>query len=108
MRIATILLGLLALGASFGARAQTIEMTVHGLVCAFCVNSVEKALRKNPATQDVVISLERKLVVVETRPGTDIGDDVLRQALKDTGYDVKKIVRTDRSIASIREQLSSG
>lgn len=107
MRIASILLGFVALGAAFGARAETIEMTVHGLVCAFCVNSVEKALRKNPATQDVVISLERKLVVVQTRPGADIGDEELRKVLKDTGYDVKSIVRTERSVASIREQLAS-
>lgn len=105
MRIGSILLVFVALGAVAGARAETIEMTVHGLVCGFCVSSVEKALRKHPATQDVVISLERKLVVVETRPGTDIGDEDLRKALKDTGYDVKSIVRTDRTVASIREQL---
>jgi copper chaperone CopZ len=108
MRMRRILLILVALGAAAGARAETIEMTVHGLVCAFCVNSVEKALRKNPATQDVVISLERKLVVVETRPGADIGDDELRKVLQETGYDVKRIVRTDRTVASIREQLAGG
>ena len=39
MRIASILLGFVALGAAFAARAETIEMTVHGLVCAFCVNT---------------------------------------------------------------------
>jgi len=89
-------------------RADTIEMTVNGLVCAFCAQGIEKTLRKNPATEDVIVSLEHRLVAVATRPGNDIGDDVLRAALTDAGYDVKEIVRTERSLASIREQLKAG
>lgn len=109
MRVRKGLLTLmLALGATAVASADTIEMTVHGLVCGFCATGVEKTLRKNPATQDVVISLEHRLVAVTTRPGTDIADDALRQALQDAGYDVKAIVRTNRTVAAIREQISDG
>jgi copper chaperone CopZ len=86
-------------------QAATIEMTVNGLVCSFCAQGIEKTLRKNPSTADVVVSLENRLVVVATKPGTDIGDDVLRKALTGAGYDVKAIVRTDTSIEGIREQL---
>ncbi len=102
------LLALLALVATSLASADTIEMTVHGLVCGFCATGVEKTLRKNPATQDVVISLEHRLVAVTTRPGTDIADAALREALQDAGYDVKAIVRTSRTAAAIRQQISSG
>ncbi len=91
--------------ASFGARAGTIEMKVYGLVCGFCAQGIEKTLRKNPATQDVVVSLEHKLVAIATRDGTDIADDVLTKALTDAGYDVKGITRTERSIADIRRSL---
>jgi copper chaperone CopZ len=87
------------------AHAGTIEMTVNGLVCGFCAQGIEKTLRKNEATEDVLVSLEHRLVAIATKPGIDIADDVLRKALKDAGYDVKGIARTDRSIASIREQL---
>jgi mercuric ion binding protein len=97
-----------ALATSPLAAAGTIEMTVHGMVCGFCTAGVEKALRKNPAIQDVVISLEHRLVAVATKPGADISDDVLRKTLKDSGYDVKAITRTDRSAASIREQVKAG
>jgi copper chaperone CopZ len=107
MLIAKTLLTLVAFGAASVAAAGTIEMTVNGLVCAFCVQTVEKTLRKNPATEDVVISLEHRLVVVATKPGADILDETLRKALRDVGYDVKAIVRTDRSIASIREQVKA-
>lgn len=99
--------GLLAALLTFAtlANAATIEMTVNGLVCGFCAQGIEKTLRKNPATEDVVVNLENRLVAVSTKSGTDIADDVLRQALTNAGYDVKAIARTERSIDAIREQL---
>jgi mercuric ion binding protein len=89
------------------AQAVTIEMTVNGLVCGFCAQGIEKTLRKDPATHDVVVSLADRLVAIATKPGTDIPDETLRKALIDAGYDVKAISRTDRSIAAIREQLKA-
>jgi len=100
-------MGLLATLLTFSSAisAATIEMTVNGLVCGFCAQGIEKTLRKNPATADVVVSLENRLVAVATKPGTDIDDAVLRRALADAGYDVKAIARTERTTADIREQL---
>jgi copper chaperone CopZ len=93
--------------ASVATRAGSIEMKVYGLVCGFCAQGIEKALRKLPATADVVVSLENQLVAVGTRDGADIEDAALTKALSDAGYDVKAITRTDRSIAEIRESLKS-
>jgi mercuric ion binding protein len=84
------------------ANAGTIEMKVYGLVCGFCAQGIEKTLRKNPATSDVIVSLEHKLVAIATRDGADISDVELTQALTDAGYDVKGITRTQRSLAEIR------
>jgi copper chaperone CopZ len=85
--------------------AGTIEMKVYGLVCGFCAQGIEKTLRKNPATADVLVSLENQLVAVETREGADLSDAELTKALTDSGYDVKGIERTTRSLADIRNQL---
>ncbi len=87
------------------ANAATIEMKVYGLVCGFCAQGIEKTLRKNPATADVVVSLEHKLVAIATRDGTDISDAELTKALTDAGYDVKGIARTQRSLETIRAEL---
>jgi periplasmic mercuric ion binding protein len=87
------------------ANAGTIEMKVYGLVCGFCAQGIEKTLRKNPATADVVVSLENKLVAVATREGQDISDAELTRALTDSGYDVKGITRTQRSMDEIRTGL---
>jgi copper chaperone CopZ len=92
---------------SVAANAATIEMKVYGLVCGFCAQGIEKTLRKNPATQDVVVSLEHKLVAIATRDGADIADAELIQAMTDAGYDVKGISRTERTIPQIRQWLKA-
>jgi copper chaperone CopZ len=102
--ILTIVAAFIATGASAG----TIEMKVYGLVCGFCAQGIEKTLRKNPATADVLVSLEDKLVVVSTREGLDISDADLTKALTDSGYDVKGITRTARSLDEVRTQLKAG
>jgi copper chaperone CopZ len=102
-----LLIGLFAV-LSATATADTIEMKVYGLVCGFCAQGIEKTLRKNPATEDVVVSLEDKLVAISTRPGQDIPDAELTKALTESGYDVKGISRTQRSMTDIRTALKKG
>jgi copper chaperone CopZ len=103
----------IATGASFillfatMASASTIEMTVNGLVCGFCAQGIEKTLRKNPATADVLVSLENRLVAISTKADSDIADETLRKALKDSGYDVKEIKRTERSMTELRSQMKA-
>lgn len=89
------------------AQAATIEMTVNGLVCGFCAQGIEKTLRRNPATVDVLVSLENRLVAVATKEGADISDSELKKALTDAGYDVKAIQRTDRSLDALRATLKA-
>src|SRR5687767_9303079 len=90
-----------------GAKAATIEMTVNGMVCGFCAQGIEKTLRKNPATADVLVSLENRLVAVATKEGADIADSELKKALTDAGYDVKAIQRTDHSLDALRATLKT-
>jgi copper chaperone CopZ len=96
---------LLAVAAS--STAATIEMTVNGLVCAFCAQGIEKKLKKFPATTEVVVSLEQRLVAVSLKDGEDISDTDLRKALQDAGYTVKAISRSDTPIAEVRARLKA-
>lgn len=97
----------LALLASSLASADTIEMKVNGLVCGFCAQGIEKTLRKNPATDDVLVSLENKLVAISTKDGTDISDADLKKALTNAGYDVKEIQRTNHAMDALRSQFKA-
>jgi copper chaperone CopZ len=105
--LARILIALLCL-ASTSATATTIEMNVNGLVCAFCAQGIEKQLRKFPATADVIVSLEKKLVAVALKDDQDIPDADLRRALTNAGYTVKAIERTQTPLAELRERLKQG
>jgi len=100
-------LSIALLGLAAVAQAATIEMTVNGLVCGFCAQGIEKTLRKNPATADVLVSLENRLVAVATKEGADIPDGDLKKALTNAGYDVKAIQRTDNSLDALRAKLKA-
>jgi copper chaperone CopZ len=91
--------------ASLTANATTIEMKVYGMVCGFCAQGIEASLRKNPAVVDVVVSLENKLVIVETRAREDIDDAKLKKAIADAGYDLKTVARKDRTMADYRAEI---
>lgn len=106
MLIRTLIL--FSLLASASTEAATIEMNVNGLVCAFCAQGIEKQLRKFPATADVVVSLEQKLVAVALKDGQDIPDAELRRALTNAGYTVKAIRRTETPLDELRERLKQG
>ncbi len=108
MKLLSRILIPLLLTAGASAQAATIEMSVNGLVCAFCAQGIEKQLRKFPATADVVVSLEQKLVAVGLKDGQDIPDAELRRALTNAGYTVKAIQRTETPIADLRERLKQG
>ena len=98
------ILATVSLMIAFAANATTIEMKVYGMVCGFCAQGIEKILKKNPATQDVVVDLEKKLVVVTIREGQDISDADLTKAIGDAGYELKQIARTERSLDDIRNE----
>lgn len=103
MKRILLLVSLIAVASS--SMAATIEMTVNGLVCAFCAQGIEKKLKKYPATAEVVVSLEHRLVAVALKDGQDIPDADLRKALTDAGYTLKAILRSETPIEEIRERL---
>jgi mercuric ion binding protein len=80
-------------------------MDVKGLVCGFCARGIEKTLRKNPATADVFVSLQDRLVAVALHEGQDISDAELTKDMTDAGYTVKEIRRTTTPIADIRTRV---
>jgi copper chaperone CopZ len=108
MKFLPEVLSSLLLLASASAQAATIEMQVNGLVCAFCAQGIEKQLRKFPATADVIVNLEHKLVAVALKDGQEIPDTELRRALTNAGYTVKAVQRTETPLAELRERLKQG
>jgi copper chaperone CopZ len=88
--------------ASFASHAETVKITVDGMVCAFCAGAIEKKMKANKETAEVFVSLENKIVAVAQKSGQKLDDVKLKAQIADAGYEVKAIERVSASIADIK------
>ena len=91
------LLPLLALGMSALSQGMALagaplyRISVSGMVCSFCAQGIEKRLQSIPGTESVRIDLSKGLVEVTARPGARIDEVTLKRAIRDAGYDVRRV-----------------
>lgn len=65
----------------------TATITVKGMTCGGCVNSVTKALKGVNGVQEANVNLEKGQATVEF-DDTKTNVDALKNAIEDAGYDV--------------------
>ena len=65
------------------------ELSVEGMMCQNCVKHVTHALEGITGVSDVRVSLEDKKATVSVPES--VGDDVLKAAVTEAGYDVTEI-----------------
>jgi mercuric ion binding protein len=92
-------------GSAFAA-VQTIKIEVNGMVCAFCAQGIEKKLRALPQTKDIYVNLKHKIVAVELKDDQSLSADVVRQVIKDAGYEVMHIETVNESAKDIRATIT--
>ena len=66
-------------------------ITVYGMVCAFCSNSLEKKLKKEEAIDQVKVELENKKISVLFKKGKSVEDKKLEEIITSSGFKVVKI-----------------
>lgn len=67
------------------ASAETIEVDVQGLTCAFCVDSLQRQLKKRPDIEQVEVSLKtRKVRIVSSEEEVDL--DEIKRIVIDSGF----------------------
>lgn len=64
-------------------------MNVEGMMCMHCAGTVEKALKNLSGVTEVLVNLEAKTVSVSMNE--EVGDELLKQAVTDAGYEVTGI-----------------
>ncbi len=84
------LVAVLAILGSQLTYADRLEVQVHGLTCAFCVDSLERKLKAITWVRDVRVSMKDKTVLLELTEG-HWHEGVLRQAILDSGFTPVKI-----------------
>ncbi len=68
-----------------------VHVSVLGLVCEFCVQTIEKTLMKTGKVDAVDVDLDKGLVTITLQPGQDLDDETIGGAIKSAGYAVEKI-----------------
>jgi copper chaperone CopZ len=86
--------------------ARSIKVDVNGMVCSFCAAAIEKRLKALSATKAVYVDLSKKIVALELKDGEDVALEKVTEEIKDAGYDVVKIIRSEQTLDEIRRERS--
>ena len=97
----------MGIGAFPSIAANSIKVTVNGMVCAFCAQGIEKRISKMGATKDVFVDLKKKTVAVEAKDGQTLDAKAISAEIVDAGYDVVKIEPVSQSVAEIKAELKA-
>lgn len=80
-------------GLSAAVSADTIKVTVNGMVCGFCATGIEKTFKAQPEVKTVDVDLENKLVTIQTKQGKTLEDSKIKKLLGNAGYSVVAVAR---------------
>lgn len=87
------------------SHAETTKVTVNGMVCAFCAQGIEAALKALPETKFVYVDLKQKIVAIEPKAGKTLLQATLKKEIEDAGYDTVKFEQTKQTVAQIKADL---
>jgi periplasmic mercuric ion binding protein len=75
--------------------ARTVEIDVHGMTCAFCVDSLERNFGKMESISGIKVSLKQKKVRLETDDNHP-SLEMIKKTVLDAGFTPTKVtVLTD-------------
>ena len=72
---------------------EVLSISVNGLVCDFCARSIEKLFSKKESVKSINVNLEEMLITINLKKGKILNDVIIRQVIRDSGYDIKEIKR---------------
>lgn len=101
----------LSLGASAqsvpAAGANTLKLSVNGMVCAFCAQGIEARLKALPQTGSLYISLKDRVVAVQPKPGQSMPADKVKAEVIEAGYEVTALEVVPLTVAAIRQEAKA-
>jgi copper chaperone CopZ len=82
---------ILTLVGSIPLQAQTLEVQVSGMVCAFCAQGIEKKFSKVDGIDKVHVDLKSKKLTLDFKGKPTLSNQNINDMIKDAGYQVKSI-----------------
>ncbi len=89
VRIALLVLGLLAAPAWAGPGANVYDVGVDWLGCPFCAYGIEKELGSVAGVQKVDVDIKRGVVIVTMAAGTTLDENTAKHAVENAGFDLR-------------------
>ncbi len=89
IRIALLVLGVLAAPAWAGPGAKVYNVGVDGLGCPFCAYGIEKELGSIKGVTKVDVDIKRGVVIVTMAAGTSLDENTAQRAVENAGFDLR-------------------
>jgi copper chaperone CopZ len=74
-------------------KKPSIQKPIETAQGSFCVQGIEKKLKEVEGVEAVKVDLETKKVTVNVKIGSKLTDEIVENAIKDSGYRVIEIER---------------
>ena len=74
-------------------RTDDIIVNINGMVCDFCAQSLKKVFGKEDNVNGIAVSLDDQTVTVDTKNGTDLTDEKIKELIEWGGYELIEIKR---------------
>lgn len=74
-------------------KKDDVTVTVAGLVCDFCAQSLQKVFGKVESVNGIAVSLDDQTVTIDTKEGQTISDAKIKELIEWGGYDLVSIKR---------------
>lgn len=75
--------------------ANIINVSVDGMVCDFCAQSVLKVFEENKDVENIDINLDEGLVIISVKDDGTLSDEEIKEKIHYAGYDLKGIERLE-------------
>jgi copper chaperone CopZ len=98
----------MASGMAGEKNVATLKLTVDGMSCSGCANSITGKFMEQDGVEKVFVHLDSKLVAVGLKKGSEMSDDTAKSVVKDAGYKPEKVERSPMTVEEIREQVETG
>lgn len=76
-------------------KKDDVLVTVSGMVCDFCAQSLTKIFNKEDSVNDITVDLDTQLITIDTVEGQELSDDKIKELVKWSGYDLVSITRPE-------------
>jgi copper chaperone CopZ len=77
------------------AADRDVLVTVNGMVCDFCAQSLKKVFGKEDGVTGLSVDLDNQLVIIDMEDGASISDEKIAELIDWGGYDLVSIERPD-------------